>query len=186
MIQVRCSDDSVKVGGDFSAALAFVKAQPGRRYDAAAKVWIVPVASRDLLRAASASHLPVELPGGGHQTRYGNGYSADEWQALRREQEVNRAAEKAVAAVAGDAIAQLRADLAELMPQATAKQIDYLVGLITDEDGGLDAAEMAGRIQFSSPARKAALIAIADRYYGRLNQADAVFQAAREAAMDQD
>lgn len=88
-IKVKLQDGNAEVGGDFNAALSFVKGLPGRHYDAASKTWTVDMPLVDFLSRCS---LPCDYSGAaykngrvedGHRTRYGNHYSRNEWDARR-------------------------------------------------------------------------------------------------------
>ncbi len=92
MIDLLLKDGFIKVGGDFQAALARIKGLDGRKWNAQEKRWEAPsVTVAEAARRLTGYPLDVAGPAGSyHVTKYGNGYTADEWQADQQA----RAAEK--------------------------------------------------------------------------------------------
>ena len=162
-ITVKLSDATISLGGDFATALACVKAVPGRAYDSATKTWSVP---QTLLHfQAAARGLPIDVVSsaagrsGQHITRYGNKYSAAEWDA-------KRAVDALVVPSAIAARCQQREDaawqafVAVIGDEAKARQIDAVL----QRYGSAEEAEEYGRIRFSSPARRAEIAAAWEQY----------------------
>lgn len=162
-ITVKLSDATISLGGDFAFALACVKGVPGRAYDSATKTWRVPITLLQFQGVARG--LPIDVVSsaagrsGQHITRYGNKYSAAEWDAKRavdalvvpsaiaqRCQQREDAAWQAFVAVIGD--------------EAKARQIDAVL----QRYGSAEEAEEYGRIRFSSPARRAEIAAAWEQY----------------------
>ena len=89
-INVKGLDFEASVGGDFSKALDQIKAIEGRKYDAAAKAWIVPMKMDDFEKWMTG--FPITGDDGSRVTSYGNIYSAAEWekkQQAHREDEAS-------------------------------------------------------------------------------------------------
>lgn len=162
-IRVQLQDAKIQIGGGFEAALAWVKAQPGRRYDAATKTWAIPMSLAELRRRCT---LPLDVVDavaarpqpGSHITRYGNAYSAEEWQAKRAEmaaeERIARASDAKLAALRAEAVSRLMA--AGVAPEAAR----MLVGRLLE----LDVLEESGAIIYSSEERRQAVHEIAEWY----------------------
>ena len=175
-IIVNCSDGKIKIGGDFKTALAKVKAVQGRKYNPTSKEWTVPVEMKhfdmcghpiDVLSGNSSRRFQS----GAHQTRYGNVYKQDEWQAMReadtamadaalpfkdREEKIKAKYQK------------ILADL-DLSPQAVTAILAW---------NFYDMVEF-GKIQFSSPERESQIMKIRAGYDDEMMT---VWQAADDAA----
>ena len=182
-IKVKLQDGKIQVGGNFNAALAYVKGKDGRRYDVAAKTWTVPATVESFMRNCS---LPTEIlegdgsaryGDGNHVTKWGNVYSGEEWDA----QKDVWAAEKRIG---GDHASQyeasrkrFQADLAALgMSGAAARMLESHIWDCEDAEGY--------RLKFSSQARRDEVFAVVEARRGRdcaIGEAeDAVTDAERE------
>lgn len=154
-IKIQLQDTTVEVGGSFQDALALVKRQPGRRYDAATKTWHVPQALADFRRHCS---LPLDTPHA-HITRYGNGYTRDEWNAWqegkRDEAEVADQFAPKYEALADDFRAKL----------AAAQVSQAGINLIASATQDIYEMEECGKIKFSTPERRAEIVGICEWYY---------------------
>jgi len=106
MIYVKCNDGSLKLGGDFNSALAYVKSFPGRKYDWAEKIWRIPADVRTV-----AMGVPV-----------GGAFYIDEILINPKPQDIT------------ELRARLQARLRDLAPEAVAKKIEHLIveGLFWD------------------------------------------------------
>ncbi len=179
-IKVKLNDGNAEVGGEFNRALSFVKGFEGRKYDPATKTWTVPVSVHDFIGRCNSSLLPVEYSGvvgtvqprheSGHQTRYGNRYSRTEWDAMDEARQAESAAGQALQDKVEAAEKALREAQMALLLAATGGNADaagriyrqfvaangWYAGLSIEE------AEAEGAIQFSSPARRDAVIAAVD------------------------
>lgn len=176
-VRVQLQDAVVEIGGSFEAALAFVKAQAGRRYDPATRTWTVPMGLTDLRLHAEHRNLPVDVveserlvpASGAHITRYGTVYAEPEWEAKKAEIE----AEKRIAAARSAKVAEAEREAGRrllalgIAPEA----VERLVGQLLD----IEELEEAGRIRSSSEERRQAVYAVAE-WFG-----DEVERIAREA-----
>jgi len=183
-IKVQCSDGLIEIGGDFNHALAMVKAISGRKYDSSTKIWTVPVEMKsfDSLKTG----LPVDVlsgnqqgrfQSGGHQTRYGNTYSRNEWDAFREgERAATRAGEKF-----GDLMAEVEAKFRQQLADLGLSPQVIKVVLSYDFD---DLVE-AGKIQFSSEERRQKIEAIRELYSNEMYKITMAEVDAQEAAREQ-
>lgn len=180
-IKVQCTDGTIELGGEFSSSLARVKAIAGRKYDSATKVWLVPVEMKyfsygtpfDVL----SGNTTPRYQSGSHHTRYGNVYDRQEWDEFQ-------GAEAATRKVANEYAPKFE----ELEKRYTRQLIE--AGIPQKHVGAIlthrfpDAVEY-GRIQFSTPERKATTLAIYEAWeteYSNLVQAESE---AQEAAREQ-
>lgn len=143
------------MGGDFNQALARIKAIGGRSYDSATRAWSVPIDAKSFQEKVM---LPIEMPDGGHVTRYGNRYASNEWAADREARQVR-------VVKTGE-----RREIAEWAKGEIAKwiasdKIDFVFALI---DKGTIAQKMEyGEIKFSTPEKEQAIMAIAESYWAK-------------------
>lgn len=175
-VMVKLNDATVSVGGDFNAALAYVKGFAGRRFDGATKMWIVPAALKDFTPIAPMDIISGQR-GGQHVTRYGTRYSSQEW---RLEQELHNA-QAPIEAVRASAAAQDAAERALVaalgMPEAT---VARMKGIELRCSGDWDEAVAAGWIKFSSPERRAAVETAFEAYHTAMCAALDIETAARQ------
>ena len=153
MITVSTKTGTVKVGGDFNQALTFIKNIAGRKFDGATKTWSVPLTAQEL--KAKMSGFPVEMPDGSHVTRYGNSYAANEWAAKCETDKVSVTHQDARAAARQRMIE-------ELGKWIQGDKVAFVANLI--ESLHLTDMMEYGKVQFSSPEKKAAILAIDDQY----------------------
>jgi hypothetical protein len=165
-ITVKLTDTTVKVGGEFKEALATIKAQAGRTYDPATKTWTVPMSLADFRKVCS---LPMDVEDGRHITAYGNPYSRSEWDATKAARRESATAEQAVRSQHAANYETIDAELVARLEAINPKGAAQLAKLIKDD--ALEAAENAGRIKFSSPARRDALHTIAAWYEQAIDEA---------------
>jgi len=174
--------NQVEVGGEFGKALEMVKSIEGRCYDSATKTWTVPMSLRDFCEQVRFWGLPVDVlvgeghryMSGNHVTRYGNAYSAEEWQA----QKDVWAAEREVTREFSDAIEAPKQWLVEEMvaigiPERAAKSV---LALAHDFEYQVE----VGKIQFSSQEREEKVRSLIAEYWKRQMAACE----AEEAALD--
>ena len=169
-IKVKLVDGNAEVGGDFNAALSFVKSVAGRKYDAATKTWTLPLKLADLMTKCEG-RFPVEYSGAayksgrtetGHQTRYGNRYSDTEWRALQEARTARGAAEDALYDAVQEAERALRLAQMSILVAATGgneaaaeKLYDAFVRVGGRWYGeSLEEAEGCGAIRFTSDAKR--------------------------------
>lgn len=174
-IKVNLADGNAEVGGEFNSALAFVKSFDGRKYDAAVKTWTVPVKLAEFLKRAEGRGLPTEYSGAayptgrresGHQTRYGNRYDNSEWAAMGEARQAGSAAGQAMQEQVEAAEKALReAQMAFLLKavEGNAQVAEQLYRSFVGFNArwlmwSVEEVEAAGAIQFSSPARREAVI----------------------------
>lgn len=179
-IKVKLNDGNAEVGGEFNRALSFVKGFEGRKYDAATKTWTVPMSVHDFIGRCNSSLLPVEYSGvvgtvqprheSGHQTKYGNRYSNDEWQAMNEARKVGGEAAAKLQDKVEAAEKALREAQMSLLLAATGGNTEAAGKLYRTFVGfnarfgtlSVEEVEANGGIQFSSAARRTAVIEAVD------------------------
>lgn len=161
-ITVKLQDETVRVGGDFQAALSVVKSFRGARFDPATKVWSIPAGIKEFRQRCG---LPLDLASGAHVTRWGTRYGAGEWAAKQASARITIPAEimQQVDAAEQRAEQDLLGTLSSfgISDQAV---IAKLRRLYSDFVGDLGEAETCGKIRFSNPTRRAALEAALEAY----------------------
>lgn len=160
-IKVKLADGTVEVGGEFKAALEFIKGQVGRKWDAASKTWSVPQAVEQFRKGCS---FPLTLPGGDHVTRYGTRYERNEWACLQEESQAERAVARPYLDKTDEAMAEFRRKL------EAAGLSERGIGIVVNYQGMLDAAERDGMIGFSSPARRSEIEAICQGWHAEMDR----------------
>lgn len=165
-ITIKLEDATISLGGRFEDALALVKRlAPRNAFDRNTKVWTLPLTlvefnrqhafPMDVLTAASPARS------GQHITRYGTRYSGEEWSAKKAIDAI-RVPDEIMARCAAKLAAAEQAFLTETgMTQQQAHQVRALWMRFV---GDFDEAEAFGKIRFSSPARKAQIIAAMDAW----------------------
>ena len=156
MITVKLQDQTVRVGGDFQAALRWVKGFQGRTYDPQAKTWTIPTTYVEFKKA---SRFPLDIDGSDHVTKYGNVYSRDEW-------DTNKAIWKTQQEVADkffDEHASNRHWLQEELRSIGVSEqgIRYINARHWDLEMDID----SGRIQFSTPQRHEQVLALVEKFH---------------------
>ncbi len=183
IIQVKSEQETIEIHGDFATALRFVKAAPGRRYDAATKTWLVsPAALKALTRAIDGtSGRCVRWTGDEREARarYARGQAAAS--AARASVE----AEQATIRAATDA--WLTTSLEAIFP---GKSVARLAAIIQDPELGILEAEERGKVAFRDQSQRQRALDVEDEYQRRMSAldmaADDAAWAAEEAALDED
>ncbi len=181
-IQLHLKDGSILVGGDFKSALAYVKAIAGFKWNPGEKRWENPAMDTKEARSLFAG-FPLDVAGGTgqyHQTVYGNKYSKNEWDAMGAANKAERTARSSFDdkwnALEREATARLDELGVARAHQAAMMSFDF-------EDN-----VERGAIQFTSPARRAALFTFNAWYLGEksrlMDAEDNAGEYAREQVWD--
>lgn len=163
-IKVKLKNGEVKVGGNFQAALDWVKSHSGRDYDPVTKTWTVPLPIEKFLSYGSA-RFPIDIvsgvqgkprfESGSHVTRYGNVYSGEEWDA-------QRSVWKAEKEIAGDYTDDYEASKKQFQADLQSSGVS-VAGVRMLESRLWDFEDAEGyRLKFSSRARRDEVFAIVE------------------------
>lgn len=185
-IKVKLNDGKIEMGGGFNSTLAFVKSQPGRKYNPQTKIWTVPgktIADFDSLKTGipmdilESSHPQVRLAQGNHHTRYGNVYDRQEWEATQESYKTEAEIRTEYAKKFQDLDEQLGEELAQL----GVSQPERIVKIAHEIDCWIE----ADRIQFKSEAQKEAILKAIDNQLDQmmalLSKRDMAIRDAKEA-----
>jgi hypothetical protein len=183
-ITVKLNDMTIRVGGDFQTALAFVKSFPGRSYDRETKVWVVPTTSKEFRGRCS---LPLDL-GDGHITSWGTRYSTSEWRA-----KIERDTIKVPAKIVAQVTAAEQAAEQQLIDALRGLGMDdativKLRGVYDRFHGDLGLAAEMGKIIFTSEERQQAIETAFEAHswaYLRAQEIADDFIAAQERQIDE-
>lgn len=177
-VRIQLKDGAISVGGNFQSAKDAAKSLPGARWNPAAKRWeATTLTVAEASKRLAGRPLDVDGPrGGSHITRYGNGYSENEWAAMgaarKAEDEVFQAFAARRKALGDEAMRRL---------DAMGVPATHRVAL-TNRWYEFDDQVARGALQFSSPQREREIRAFVAWYGGEAAKLREEEDAAREAA----
>lgn len=175
-VRIQLKDGAISVGGDFQSAKDAAKSLPGARWNSVAKRWeATTLTVAEATKRLAGRPLDVDGPrGSSHITRYGNGYSENEWAAL------------GAARKAGDEVLRAFAARRKALGDEAMRRLDALGvpashrAVLTSRWYEFDDQVARGALQFSSPQREREIRAFV-AWYGDL---DAQLGEEEDAASD--